>query len=64
MFAKLIRAAVAVTTTCLITRGGNARAEILVTTAVISRGELCANGALHRPEVVVKVGDRRNSRLD
>jgi hypothetical protein len=22
------------------------------------------NGALHRPAVVVKVGDRRNSRLD
>src|ERR1700733_8373596 len=49
MFAKLIRAIVAVTTTYLITWGGNARAEILVTTAAISRGELTIVGRVRRP---------------
>jgi hypothetical protein len=49
MFANLIRAIVAVTTTCLIIWAGNARAEILITTAAISRGELT---------IVGRVGDR------
>jgi hypothetical protein len=49
MFAKLIRAIVAVTTTCLIAWGGNARAEILITTAAISRGELTIVGRARRP---------------
>src|SRR6201996_2238852 len=49
MFAKLIRAIVAVTGTCLITWGGNARAEILITTATISRGELTIVGRVRRP---------------
>jgi hypothetical protein len=44
MFAALIRAIVAVTTTCLIIWGGNAHAEILITTAAISRGELTIVG--------------------
>jgi hypothetical protein len=49
MLAKLIRAIVAVTTACVITLGGNARAEILITTAAISGGELTIVGRVRRP---------------
>ncbi len=49
MLAKLIRAIVAVTTACVITWGGNARAEILITTAAISGGELVIVGRVRRP---------------
>ena len=49
MLAKLIRAAIAVTTTCVVTLGGNARAEILITTAAITRGELTIVGRVRRP---------------
>ena len=48
MLAKIIRA-VAVTTACVITWGGNARAEILITTAAITRGELKIVGRVGRP---------------
>jgi hypothetical protein len=49
MLAKLIRAAVAVTSACMITWGGNARAEIFISTAAISRGELAIVGRVRRP---------------
>ena len=49
MLAKLIRAVVAVTTACVITWGGNARAEIFITTAAISGGELVIVGRVRRP---------------
>ena len=49
MLAKLIRAVVAVITACVITWAGNARAEILITTAAITRGELTIVGRVRRP---------------
>jgi hypothetical protein len=49
MLAKLIRAVVITAATCVITWGGNARAEILITTAAISRGELTIVGRVRRP---------------
>jgi hypothetical protein len=48
MLAKIIRA-MAVTTACVIFWGGNARAEILITTAAITRGELTIVGRVRRP---------------
>ena len=49
MLAKLIRAVVAVTTACAIIWGGNARAEVFITTAAISGGELVIVGRIRRP---------------
>jgi hypothetical protein len=49
MLAKLIRAIAAVTIGCVITWGGNARAEIFITTAAITRGELVIVGRVRRP---------------
>jgi hypothetical protein len=49
MLAKLIRAIAAVTIACVITWGANARAEILITTAAITRGELTIVGRVRRP---------------
>jgi hypothetical protein len=49
MLAKLTRVVAAVTTACVITWGGNARAEILITTAAITRGELTIVGRIRRP---------------
>ena len=49
MLAKPIRAIAAVITACVITWDGNARAEILITTAAISRGELTIVGRVRRP---------------
>jgi len=48
MLGKIIRVA-AVTAACVITWAGNARAEILITTAAISRGELTIVGRVRRP---------------
>ena len=48
MLAKPIGAVVAVTTAWLITWGGNAHAEILITTATISQGELVIVGRVRR----------------
>ena len=48
MLARIIRAVVAVTTACVTTWGGNARAEILITTAAITRGELTIVGWIRR----------------
>ena len=49
MLAKFIRAVLAVTTCCVITWDGNARAEILMTTSAITRGELTIVGRVRRP---------------
>ena len=49
MLAKLTRAVAAVTTASVMTWGGNARAEILITTAAITRGELTIVGRIRRP---------------
>jgi hypothetical protein len=49
VLAKLIRAVGAVTIACVITWGGNARAEILITTAAITGGELVIVGRVRRP---------------
>ena len=49
MLAKLTRAVAAVATACVITWSGNARAEILITTAAITRGELTIVGRIRRP---------------
>ena len=49
MLAKLIRAVAAVTTASVITWGGNVHAEIFITTAAITRGELTIVGMVRRP---------------
>jgi hypothetical protein len=67
MFTKLIRAIVAVTTTCLIIWGGNARAEILITTAAISRGELTIVGRVRRsrePSVHIKISPNKTVQVE
>ena len=48
MLAKLIGVA-AVTTVCVLAWSENARAEILITTAAITRGELTIVGRVRRP---------------
>jgi hypothetical protein len=58
MLAKLIRAVGVVTTVCVITSSENARAEILITTAAISRGELVIVGRVRQarePSVQIKI---------
>ena len=67
MLAKLIRAVVAATTTCVITWGGNARAEILITTAAITRGELTIVGRVRRPRdhsVHIKISPSKTVRVE
>src|ERR1700728_3893842 len=67
MFAKLIRTIVAVTTTCLIIWGETARAEILVTTAAISRGELAIVGRIRRPRepsVHIKISPNKTVQVE
>jgi|ERR1700721_488203 hypothetical protein len=49
MLAKLVRAVLAVATVTVATWGGNACAEIFVTTAAITRGELVIVGRVRRP---------------
>src|SRR5271169_3655380 len=48
MLAKFFRVVI-VTAACVITWGGNARPEILITTAAITRGELTIVGRVRRP---------------
>ena len=58
MQTKLIGAVGAVTAACVITWGGNAHAEILITTATISQGELVIVGRVRRlrePDVEIKI---------
>src|ERR1700729_1773788 len=67
MFAKLIRAIVAIPTPCLIIWGGNARAEILITTAAISRGELTIVGRIRRPRepsVHIKINPNKTVQVE
>lgn len=67
MFAKLIRAVAAIITTCLITWSGNARAEILITTSTISRGELTIVGRVRRPReptVHIKIGPNKTVQVE
>jgi hypothetical protein len=67
MLAKIIRAVVAVTTACLITWGGNAHAEILITTAAISRGELTIVGRVRRlrePSVQIKISPSKTVQVE
>lgn len=49
MRAKPTRAVVAVAAACVSIWGGSARAEILITTAAITRGELTIVGRVRRP---------------
>jgi len=66
MLAKIIRA-VAVTTACAITCGGNARAEILITTAAITRGELTIVGRVGRPRepsVHIKISPNKTVQVE
>ena len=49
MPAKFIGAVAAVATACVITWSENARAEIFITTAAITRGELVIVGRVRRP---------------
>ena len=58
---------VAVTTICMITWGGNARAEILITTAAISRGELTIVGRVRRPReptVHIKINPNKTVQVE
>ena len=48
MLAKIVRGVVVAATACVITWGGNARAEILITTAAITRGELVIVGRVRQ----------------
>jgi hypothetical protein len=55
---RLIGAVGAVVAACVITCGGNAQAEILITTATISQGELVLVGRVRRPreaDVEIKI---------
>ena len=49
MLAKLIGNVLAVTTVCVITGNGYAHAEIFITTARITQGELVIVGRVRRP---------------
>lgn len=65
MLAKLIGAVV--TSACVITWGGNARAEILITTASISRGELTIVGRVRRvrePIVHIKINPSKTVQVE
>lgn len=58
----LIGAVVAVAAACVIACAGNAHAEILITTATISQGELAIVGRVRRPrepDVEIKIGPTR-----
>jgi hypothetical protein len=67
MLAKLVRTVVAVTTVCGITWGGNAHAEILITTAAISGGELVIVGRVRRPRdpgVQIKINPSKTVQVE
>ena len=64
---KLIGTAVVVTTAWLVTLSGNARAEILITTASISRGELVIAGRVRRlrePKVEIKISPTKTVQVE
>jgi hypothetical protein len=67
MLAKLIRAVLAVSTVTVITWGGNARAEIFITTAAITRGELVIVGRVRRPRdpsVQIKINPNKTVQVE
>jgi hypothetical protein len=67
MLAKLIRAVVAVTTACVITWGGNAHAEIFITTAAISGGALVIVGRVRQPRepsVQIKINPSKTVQVE
>ena len=67
MLAKSIRAVLAITTVGVITWGGNAHAEILITTAAISGGELVIVGRVRRPRdpgVQIKINPSKTVQVE
>jgi hypothetical protein len=68
VLAKLVvRAAIAATTACVITWGEVARAEILITTAAISRGDLTIVGRVRRPRepsVQIKINPNKTVQVE
>jgi hypothetical protein len=67
MPAKFIGAVAAVATACVITWSGNARAEIFITTAAITRGELVIVGRVRRPRehsVRIKIGPSKTVQVE
>jgi hypothetical protein len=66
VLAKIIRAVVAVTA-CVTIWGGNARAEILITTAAITRGELVIVGRIRQPRersVHIKISSSKTVQVE
>ena len=67
MLAKFIGTVLAVTTACAIVSGGNANAEILITTATISQGELVIVGRVRRPRepgVEIKISPSKTVQVE
>ena len=67
MLAKLIGASVAATTALVITWGGSADAEIFITTARISQGELVIVGRIRRPrepQVEIKISPNKTVQVE
>ena len=67
MLAKFIGTVLAVTTACAIVSGGNANAEILITTATISQGELVIVGRVRRPRepsVAIKISPSKTVQVE
>jgi hypothetical protein len=67
MLAKFNGTVLAVTTAWVITWGGNANAEILITTATISQGELVIVGRVRRPRepsVEIKISPSKTVQVE
>jgi hypothetical protein len=67
MLAKPVRAVLAVATACLITCDGSAHAEIFITTASITRGELVIVGRVRRPRedsVRIKISPSKSVQVE
>jgi hypothetical protein len=67
MLAKLIRAGGTIASVYVITGGGNAHAEILITTAAISGGELVIVGRVRRsrdPAVQIKINPNKTVQVE
>jgi len=64
---KLIGTVAVASTACLLTLSGNAQAEILITTATISRGELVIAGRVRRPrdpKVEIKISPTKTVQVE
>lgn len=67
MLAKLICVVAVVSSVCVTTWGAKARAEILITTAAISRGELTIVGRIRRarePSVQIKINPSKTVQVE